>query len=50
MATLVFDIETSDPASFVGVSLLFLGVAVVATLAPALRAARISPVDAIRDL
>jgi putative ABC transport system permease protein len=48
MSALVFDVATWDPLSFVAVTGLLLGVAMVATLVPALRAARISPLEAIR--
>lgn len=48
MRSLLFDIAPFDPAAFVGVSLLLLLVATVASLLPALRAARVDPVDALR--
>jgi putative ABC transport system permease protein len=48
MSALLFDVPTSDPASFLAVAALLLAVAMTATLVPALRAARISPLEAIR--
>jgi putative ABC transport system permease protein len=48
MASLLFGVASTDPASFIGVAVLLLIVAVVATLVPALRAARVSPLVAIR--
>ena len=48
MASLLFGVATTDPVSFVGVAVLLLLVAVAATLVPALRAARVSPLVAIR--
>jgi putative ABC transport system permease protein len=48
MASLLFGVASTDPVSFVGVAVLLLIVAVVATLVPALRAARVSPLVAIR--
>jgi predicted permease len=48
MSTLVYGIGTYDPVSFVAVAGVLLGVAMVATLLPAIRATRVSPLDAIR--
>jgi len=48
MASLLYGVGSADPASFVGVAVLLLVVAVAATLVPALRAARVSPLVAIR--
>ena len=48
MASLVFEVGTADPASFLAVAALLVGVALMATLLPAWRAARVSPLDAIR--
>jgi putative ABC transport system permease protein len=49
MSALVFDVTTWDPLSFASVAGLLLAVAMIATLLPALRAARISPLEAIRS-
>ena len=46
--SLLFGVGAADPVSFVGVAALLLLVAVAATLVPALRAARVSPLTAIR--
>jgi ABC-type antimicrobial peptide transport system permease subunit len=48
MASLLYGVGSADPVSFVGVAVLLLAVAVAATLVPALRAARVSPLVAIR--
>jgi putative ABC transport system permease protein len=48
MASLVFGIGAWDPLSFIGVTLGLLGVAAAATVMPAVRATRVSPVEAIR--
>ena len=48
MRTLLFGVTATDPASFLVVAGLLLAVAVAATLVPALRASRVSPMVAIR--
>ncbi len=48
MSALVFRVGTRDPWTFAVVTLVLLGVAVCATLFPALGAARVSPVEVIR--
>jgi len=48
MRSLLFGVGAADPVSFVGVAALLVLVAVAATLVPALRAARVSPLLAIR--
>ena len=48
MRSLLFGVGAADPVSFVGVAALLLLVAVAATLVPAVRAARVSPLVAIR--
>ena len=48
MRSLLFGVGAADPLSFTAVGLLLLVVAVAATLIPALRAARVSPLIAIR--
>lgn len=49
MSSLMFGIEALDPLSFTGVPLVLLSAAVLASLAPALRAARVEPTTALRD-
>jgi predicted permease len=48
MAAQLYGVSPADPVSFASVTVILLGVALVATLVPALRAARGSPLDAIR--
>ena len=48
MRSLLFGVGAAEPVSFVGVATLLLLVAVAATLVPAVRAARVSPLVAIR--
>ena len=48
MSTLVYGIGTHDPMTFVVVAGVLLGVAIVATLVPAIRATRVSTLEAIR--
>jgi putative ABC transport system permease protein len=49
MSALVFGVRTTDPLTFVVVVLVLIGVAAAATLGPAIRAARVSPLDVIRN-
>jgi ABC-type antimicrobial peptide transport system permease subunit len=49
MRTLLFDVSPTDPLTFVTVSLVLAAVAFIAGWLPALRAARIDPVLALRD-
>ena len=49
MSLLVFGVGTADPMSFVVVTAALLAVAMLATLVPAIRAARVSPLDVIRS-
>ncbi|HUQ83380.1 MAG TPA: ABC transporter permease [Gemmatimonadaceae bacterium] len=45
----LFGVKPSDPTTFMGVALTLVGVAVLATLIPAMRATRVDPVVALRD-
>jgi ABC-type antimicrobial peptide transport system permease subunit len=49
LANQLYSITPTDPATFVGVSLLLAAIALVATLVPALRATRVDPVVALRE-
>ena len=48
LASLLFGVEARDPVSFVGAGAFLVAVALVATLLPAQRAARIDPLTALR--
>jgi putative ABC transport system permease protein len=48
MATLLFGVSPTDPLTFIGISIVLIGVAVLASYIPALRATRIDPMFALR--
>jgi macrolide transport system ATP-binding/permease protein len=48
LSNLLYEVEPTDPATFAGVSLLLVLVAVLASLIPARRAARVDPMEALR--
>ncbi len=49
MATLLYEVEPRDPATFITVPAVLTVVAVVASLLPALRATRVNPIVALRS-
>jgi predicted permease len=48
LSALLYGIAPFDPVTFLGIPMLLIGVTVAATLTPALRAARINPIEALR--
>jgi putative ABC transport system permease protein len=48
MVGLLFNLEATDPDTFIGISVLLVTVAFLATYVPARRAARIEPILALR--
>ena len=48
MSTLLFGVKPFDPITYIGVSLVLVAAAALASYAPALRATNINPVDALR--
>jgi putative ABC transport system permease protein len=48
MATLLYQVKPSDPATFAAVPLALIAVAAIASYLPALRATRVSPMNALR--
>ena len=49
LASFLFEVTTTDPMTFIGVSLVLLLVALLAIYVPALRAARVDPLTALRS-
>ncbi len=49
MASLLFEISPTDPATFTGVAALLMLIALLACYLPARRATKIDPLVAIRD-
>jgi predicted permease len=49
LETMLFNISPADPITFIGVSVLFLAVAIAATMKPALKASSVNPVEALRS-
>jgi putative ABC transport system permease protein len=49
LASLLYGVSTTDPAIFATVTALLLGIAVTATALPAWRAARINPIQSLRN-
>jgi putative ABC transport system permease protein len=48
MAGMLYGVNAGDPVTFIGVALVLAAVALIATLVPARRAARVAPVVALR--
>jgi len=48
LRSFLYDVEPGDPATLIGVALLFAGVAMLACWVPTRRAARVDPVEALR--
>ncbi|MGH9592546.1 MAG: FtsX-like permease family protein, partial [Bryobacteraceae bacterium] len=49
LASLLYNVTPADPATFVTVAALLISVALIATAVPALRAARVDPMAALRQ-
>ena len=49
MATLLFGVDQHDPGTFSSVTLLMIGVGILATLVPAWRATRVDPIVTLRS-
>jgi putative ABC transport system permease protein len=48
MASLLYDVSATDPATFAAIALVAILTALLASMVPALRAVRLDPVKALR--
>jgi putative ABC transport system permease protein len=48
VASMLFEVKASDPATYIGVAALIAAVSLVASYIPARRAARVDPASALR--
>jgi putative ABC transport system permease protein len=48
MSSLLYEVSTTDPSTFVTISLFFIGVALLASYIPARRATKVDPMIALR--
>ncbi|HYP14953.1 MAG TPA: hypothetical protein VEQ63_13580, partial [Bryobacteraceae bacterium] len=49
LRSFLYEVEPNDPATLIGVGMLFIGVALLACWAPARRATRVDPMKTLRS-